>query len=118
MAYRYSWLAADALVAAAMARLNKLVTQSVDGISWQLILVGAAVLAAIVTWSLVSYGLGGRWVLAINAAVVGVVGGATATGFTLPAFRAGHSSVLEHPGAQFRLLPTVYHRPKAKRPSS
>ena len=47
MAYRYSWLALAGLLAAVLARLNKLVSQSVEGLPWQLVLVGAAVLAAI-----------------------------------------------------------------------
>lgn len=73
MAYRYSWLAAAGLVAAALARLNKLVSQSVDGLSWQLVLVGGAALGAVITWTCVSYGVRGRWVLGINAAIVAVV---------------------------------------------
>ena len=73
MAYRYSWLALAGLLAAVLARLNKLVSQSVEGLPWQLVLVGAAVLAAIITWTAVSYGLSGRWVLAVNVVVALVV---------------------------------------------
>ncbi|MDH3730369.1 MAG: DUF3488 and transglutaminase-like domain-containing protein, partial [Acidimicrobiia bacterium] len=73
MAYRYSWLAAAGLMAAALARLNKLVTQSVDGLSWQLVIVGGAALGAVITWTSVSYGVRARWILGINAIVALIV---------------------------------------------
>jgi hypothetical protein len=73
MAYRYSWLALAGLIAAVLARLNKLVSPSAEGLPWQLVLVGAVALAGVVTWTAVSYGLRARWVMAVNAAVAAVV---------------------------------------------
>jgi transglutaminase-like putative cysteine protease len=73
MAYRFSWLAGAGLLAAALARLNKLVSPSVTGVPWQLVLVGGAVLAAVITWTIVSYGLRLRWVVLINAAIAFIV---------------------------------------------
>jgi hypothetical protein len=73
MAYRFSWLAGAGLLAAALARLNKLVSPSNTGVPWQLVLVGGALLAAVMTWTLVSYGLRGRRVLAGNTAIAFIV---------------------------------------------
>ena len=64
--YRFSWIAAVAGIGLALARAERLLRSSVDGLPWEVILVTAAVLGATITWAGISYRLSGGVVAAIN----------------------------------------------------
>jgi len=71
MVYRFSWLAGTAAILLALTRLNRLMRSSVEGVPWQLILLAAAVLGAIITWTGLAYRLHLGVVAAINAVALG-----------------------------------------------
>jgi len=64
--YRFSWIAAIAGIGLALARAERLLRSSVEGLPWEVILVTAAVLGGTITWAGLSYRLGGGAVAAIN----------------------------------------------------
>lgn len=66
MVYRFSWIAGIAGIGLALARAERLLRSSVEGLPWEFILVAAAVLGATITWAGLSYRLSGRTVFAIN----------------------------------------------------
>jgi transglutaminase-like putative cysteine protease len=72
MVYRFSWLAGTAAILLALARLNRLMRSSVEGVPWQVILLAAAVLGAVITWTGLAYRLHLGVVAAINAVALGV----------------------------------------------
>lgn len=65
--YRLSWIAGIAGIGLALARAERLLRSSVEGLPWELILVAAALLGATITWAGLSYRLSGSVILAINA---------------------------------------------------
>lgn len=68
MVYRFSWIAGIAGIGFALARAERLLRSSIDGLPWQLVLVAAAILGATITSAGLAYRLGGRSVAIINAA--------------------------------------------------
>ena len=66
MVYRLSWIAGIAGIGLALARAERLLRSSVEGLPWEFILVAAALLGATITWAGLSYRLSGRTVFAIN----------------------------------------------------
>ena len=66
MVYRFSWIAGIAGIALALARAERLLRSSVEGLPWELILVTAAILGVTITWAGLSYRLSGRMVAAID----------------------------------------------------
>lgn len=72
MVYRFSWIAGIAGIGLALARAERLLRSSIEGMPWELILATAAVLGATITWAGLSYRLSGRTVAAINV-VAGVL---------------------------------------------
>lgn len=68
MGYRLSWIAGIAGIGLALARAERLLRSSVDGLPWQVVLVTAAILGATITWAGLAYRLSGRSVAIINAA--------------------------------------------------
>jgi transglutaminase-like putative cysteine protease len=72
MVYRFSWLAGTAAILLALTRLNRLMRSSVEGVPWQIILLAAAVLGAIITWTGLAYRLHLGVVAAINVVALGV----------------------------------------------
>jgi hypothetical protein len=69
--YRFSWLAGIAGIGLALARAERLLRSSVEGLPWEVILVTAAILGAAITWSSLSYRLSGGTIAALN--IVGAV---------------------------------------------
>ena len=67
MVYRFSWIAGIAGIGLALARVERLLRASVEGLPWEFILVATALLGATITWAGLSYRLSGRAVFAINA---------------------------------------------------
>lgn len=72
MVYRFTWLAGTAAILLALTRLNRLMRSSVEGVPWQLILLAAAVLGGIITWTGLAYRLHLGVIAAINAVALGV----------------------------------------------
>lgn len=68
MVYRLSWLAGIAGIGLALARAERLLRSSADGLPWEVILVAAAVLGATITWAGLAYRLSGQTLMAINVA--------------------------------------------------
>ena len=66
MVFRLSWIAGIAGIGLALARAERLLRSSVEGLPWEFILVAAALLGATITWAGLSYRLSGRTVFAIN----------------------------------------------------
>ncbi len=75
MVFRLSWVAGIAGIALALARAERLLRSSVDGIPWEVILIAAAVLGAAVTWAGLAYRLSGQVLAALNvvAATLAVI---------------------------------------------
>jgi transglutaminase-like putative cysteine protease len=75
MVYRFSWIAGVAGIGLALARAERLLRSSVEGLPWEVILVTAAILGATITWAGISYRLSGWSIAAINtaAAVLAVI---------------------------------------------
>ncbi len=69
MVYRLSWIAGIAGIGLALARAERLLRSSVEGVPWEMILVAAAVLGAAITWAGLSYRLSSRVIAAINVVV-------------------------------------------------
>ncbi len=70
MVYRYSWVAAVGGIALALVRLQDLVQSSSTGAPWQFVVVAAAVLGGIITWTALAYRLNAVLVVLINAAAL------------------------------------------------
>jgi hypothetical protein len=68
MVYRFSWIAGIAGIGLALARAERLLRSSVEGLPWEVILVTSAILGATITWAGLSYRLSGWSVAVINAA--------------------------------------------------
>ena len=68
MGYRLSWIAGIAGIGLALARAERLLRSSVDGLPWEVVLVTAAILGGTITWAGLAYRLSGRSVAIINAA--------------------------------------------------
>lgn len=68
MVYRFSWLAGIAGIGFALARAERLLRSSVDGLPWEVVLITAAILGATITWAGLAYRLSGRSVAIVNAA--------------------------------------------------
>ncbi len=66
MVYRYSWLAGLAGIALVLARLDALVQPTAEGAPWQLVVVAATLLGAVITWTAVTYRLALAWVAVVN----------------------------------------------------
>ncbi len=66
MVYRFSWIAGIAGIGLALARAERLLRSSIEGLPWELILATTALLGATITWAGLSYRLSGRTVFAIN----------------------------------------------------
>lgn len=66
MGYRFSWVAGIAGIVFALARAERLLRSSIDGIPWEIILAVAAVLGATLTHAGLAYRLRGRTIAAIN----------------------------------------------------
>jgi hypothetical protein len=75
MGYRLSWIAGIAGIGFALARAERLLRSSVDGLPWEIVLVTAAILGGTITWAGLSYRLSGRTVALVNigAATLAVV---------------------------------------------
>jgi hypothetical protein len=71
MVYRFSWVAGIAGIGLALARAERLLRPSIDGLPWEFILVTTAILGGTITWSGVVYRLNGWVIAALN--VVGAV---------------------------------------------
>ena len=65
---RLGWIAGIAGIGLALARAERLLRSSVEGLPWELILVTAAVLGATITWAGLSYRLSGGVIAAANLA--------------------------------------------------
>lgn len=72
MVYRLSWLAGAVGVGLALARVDRLLQPTVEGVKWQLAVAVAAIVGAAVTTLMVARGLRGPWVLAGNIVAVGL----------------------------------------------
>ncbi len=70
MVYRYGWIAALGGIALALVRLQDLVQSSSTGAPWQLVVIAAAVLGGIITWTVLAYRLNAVLVVLINAAAL------------------------------------------------
>lgn len=70
MGYRLGWLAGIAGILFALARAGRLLRPSLEGPSWQVILLAVAALGAAITWALVSYRIRARWIVLINMIAV------------------------------------------------
>lgn len=67
MGYRISWIAGITGLAFTLARVERLLRPSGEGMPWEIILVAALALGATVTWAGLAYRLRSTTVLAINA---------------------------------------------------
>lgn len=67
MVYRHSWVAGGASIALAFYGLNRLLSPTVEGPQWQLVVLAGLSLGALITWAAVSYRLATIWVIALNA---------------------------------------------------
>ena len=72
MVYRLSWLAGIAGIVFALARAERLLRASVEGLPWELILVASAIIGAAITWAGVAYRVRGWIIVVANAAAVGL----------------------------------------------
>ncbi len=70
MVYRLSWLAGIAGIVFALARAERLLRASVEGLPWELILVASAILGAAITWAGVAYRVRGWIIVVANTAAV------------------------------------------------
>lgn len=70
MVYRYSWLAGLAGGLFALVRLERLLRSSSEGLPWEIILLAAALLGAVLTWAVTVYRLSLPVVLVVNAAAL------------------------------------------------
>jgi len=68
MVYRLSWVAGLAGIGLALARAERLLRSSVDGLPWEAILVAAAILGGAITWAGLSYRLSGWTIAVLNLA--------------------------------------------------
>jgi transglutaminase-like putative cysteine protease len=88
MVYRNSWLAGLAAIGFAVAQLNTLILPTREGVLWQYIVIAAAALGLIITWTALTYRLKTWIVILLNAgvALIAVVRVATpeTTAFFLP----------------------------------
>jgi len=66
MVYRISWIAGIAGIAFALARAERLLRSSIDGVPWEVILVAATVLGATLTWAGLAYRLSHRTIALVN----------------------------------------------------
>jgi transglutaminase-like putative cysteine protease len=60
------WLAALAAAGLALARLDRLLTAGLRGGAWQLVLVAAALLGGVATFTTLAWGIRLRWVVVVN----------------------------------------------------
>ncbi len=68
MVYRLSWIAGIAGIGLALARAERLLRSSVEGLPWEMILIAAAILGGAITWAGLAYRLSGQVLLAVNVA--------------------------------------------------
>lgn len=74
MVYRLGWLAGTAGIVFALARAERLLRPSVTGPPWELVVVTAAVLGAVITWAAVVYRVRGAVIALIDLVAVALVG--------------------------------------------
>jgi transglutaminase-like putative cysteine protease len=72
MGFRFSWIAGIAGIGFALARAERLLRSSVEGLPWEVVLVTAAILGAALTWAGLAYRLSGRTVALINVVAAGL----------------------------------------------
>jgi hypothetical protein len=70
MVYRTSWIAGVVGIVFALARAERLLRSSVDGLPWEVILVAAVVLGVTLTWAGLAYRLSGRAIAVVNVIAV------------------------------------------------
>jgi transglutaminase-like putative cysteine protease len=68
MVYRFGWIAGGAALVLALARMQRLLRPAAEGPPWELALLAATVLGLAITWTVLSYGLGGPVVSVFNGA--------------------------------------------------
>lgn len=75
MVYRLSWLAGIAGIGFALARAERLLRASPEGLPWEVILVAATIIGGTITWAGISYRVRGSLLAAVNlvAALLAVV---------------------------------------------
>ena len=66
MGYRLTWLAGIAAIALALARMQRLLRPSLDGLPWEIILAASAILGGAITWALLASRVRARLVVAAN----------------------------------------------------
>lgn len=66
MVYRYSWLAGFASIAFAFYELSRLLRPTASGPKWQLVVLAALALGAVITWTAVTYRLAPVWIILLN----------------------------------------------------
>jgi len=70
MVYRISWIAGIAGIVFALARAERLLRSSIDGVPWEVILVAAVSLGVTLTWVGLVYRLSPRTIAVMNAAAM------------------------------------------------
>ncbi len=73
MVYRFSWVAGSAAVLLAVARMGRLLRPADVGPPWQVVLLSAALLGAVVTWTALAYRARWRIVTLVNLVGLAVV---------------------------------------------
>ena len=73
MVYRLSLIAGIAGSVLALARVQRLLRPSIDGLPWEIVLVAAAAMGAAITWAGLAYRVKGRWVALVNLVVTALV---------------------------------------------
>ena len=73
MVYRLSLIAGIAGSVLALARVQRLLRPSIDGLPWEIVLVAAAAMGAAITWAGLAYRVKGRWVALVNLVVMALV---------------------------------------------
>lgn len=72
MVNRFGWVVGGASTAFSFLLLSDLLRDTIEGPPWQLVVLAGLGLGAILTWTLVAFGLGLRWLIAVNLIVLAV----------------------------------------------
>jgi hypothetical protein len=83
MVYRYTGIAAAAILAFALSQLNGLLRSTVNGPPWQVVVLAGLALGVVITWTGLSYRLSMWWIAGINIVAYVVVAFRIATPETL-----------------------------------
>ncbi len=70
MVYRASWLAGIFALGLTVVRINELLRPTRTGAPWQLVVIAATLLGAVLTWTLLAFRVGLPWVALANAAAL------------------------------------------------